>query len=1559
MNNAKQPPYVPVPLDLIGGLYTEATPETLPLGASPLVLNCDFILGSNLQRPGKQNAYYFANNFVEKLTSFAQTLPGAAAPNEAAWASPTKVTQNVPGSYSTVSLNVPLHSIGGQISFFDQAAVNNGSGGLISVSGSPKGGGEVALVQSCASVPGAGGLAPTPGAGWTALDIVNIANQGSLYTKFLPDASQVNVSEGLNASNDWASILAFCGSSTGIAPTVVQTLPIIAGGLVTPHNYSGVFVGNVAAGNAIIVACYFFVVGPALSVMSVTDSLGNTYEALGNTSHQSGTGAQVLLWMASSIAAGPCTVTAHLGDGTLSGNIIAYEIAGLGSVAATPGVSQILRSSNFNFNIPTTQKILGAQVEISGHQSAQTADELLKVNLVQSGVEGTANILAQLALVDQQAVVGTPLTKWTFDTQLIPSFVNNPTFGVDIVALASTLVTFSLYAVKLKLWLTPIIPPNFNYIKTFSETGGEVLTLALGSDGIIYQEDVLNLQGALVPVYTAIEPNSFAQSATVNDREFIAISNLQNGTDIPYTYTPPNFDRLSQVGPGAPPAVSTTAAGSTIASITQNPKVNIPTSGGGTSGSWIVWSDSPQDHGSFGTPATPGNIMTWAFPRSFILPSYIKVGSNIVISGVQSMNGYNPNNGAGNNPAFYTITSVGQPIPGQDYYNGFTITLPQTGFFNQRFQAGSAFQATIATMTTTVQIPNLEVGNQFQLSGTGGAPPAGYDNTWTVIDTPNASQLQITSTSLTNNIATYGFNLITGAAPVAGQAVTVTQTLNGNGVFNVSHAIIANATPGNFTLNLVGPNISSSAETGAGIIFGTIFTFDAFQIIGTKVGGSIVTVGVIASGIRKVCYSFLTRNGFISQPSPIQTADITVGAAGIVIANLLTGPSNVIARIIHLTAANGGNFYNIPQPVMVNSNGTNVISTSTWVNDNITTTVVLSFSDGVLLAADQIDIEGNNLFECVELGSCVALVPYAQRLFAVGEQNKITNLLNYSFDGGIAVTVGNVSGGGGTGSVNTTYPAGWTVDITNGAGGSVVLSPIFGNAYSIFNQSGITQAIYGLITQGAFQDEFQVAIINPSTTYSVRVTASAPLGASGGNLVIDLFSPKFGKSLGTFTLPLISLGVNMNIFTGTLLTTTLAPVPNDLVIRIYTTNIPNGVQVLLDRVEPFPTEAPNLNNQIIGSYQNNFESFDRLTGVILTNQQNQEPNKSAFVLFGTLYVVKSGSMVATNDNNTTEPNNWNIPRVVSQSVGTTGPYGVTTAIDQANAGEEWSLIGGIAGLFLFQGSQPVKLSEEIQSVWNQINWFYGFTLWITNDVANRRILVGVPLKALNALGKTPFWLPAGLLTDNNPTTPNVVLELNYKQLNTAGALMESVQIHRSYSGKLIASDIVRKWSIWTIKAPCAAFLTRNDTTSPLFLGNSDSTGKIYELIDGLMQDDGLAILQLYATAGFVPSETGEAKQMGVTRYIFHYMTLTIDGNGLFTITVYPNALDSPYSRVLLPNLTLPLNINGDVEVPVGDDSGSRMFVIFQTNAVGAGYQLSRVVMVMRQDPWAPVRGRND
>ena len=1377
----------------------------------------------------------------------------------------------------------------------------------------------------------------------------------NLYIKSIGLNPTVEAVGTLSAPQLWAGLLGIFKTDGGTptvanANTASQATPGFPGAIATV-----IMPNPTTAGNTMIAT--ITLLGQVIKVPpTITDSQGNTWVCVQSQfiENQTGTVRAICMYIAQNIVGGALTVTAQaVGGFASSGEVDVVEFTPFGQGGFdTTDTSEVLEGLNYGFTIPATTKVIGFQVIVGGNQTSEAPDAILTLRPLNPTADSPVYTF-QLPAADGEQTFGQPSDNWGFD--LSPDLLNDPSFGMAVkaTALDGTEVTLNVYRIAIKAFLTPDPPPDFNYLKTFAETAGEITNLALGSDGTMYGEDKINNPGVLTGLYTAIEPDSFAESCTQNDREFIAISNLLNGTDIPYAYNGTNFDRLSQVGPGAPPSATATTSGSPIVSITQNPAVPLLT---GTH-DWLLVSDSPSDHGNFGTPATPGNVFTIIFRSATTVPTYITVGSNLVIGGFPNINGNVVNNDPTGvaAPPFYTVIAVGKAIPGQQSYDAISFIVPFTTFYNQPTPAGCHIQSTLSTMTTSIQVPNLEVGGQFRVAGTGGGPPAGYDSTWVVTATPNASQFDVTSTKLLNNVATYNFTLVSGTAPVVGQAVNVIQTLNGNGIFNVSSAIITSAGVGTFSINLVGPDVSSAAETGSGIIFGTIFQFDAFTIIPNVATGTVVASGQIAAGVRKVCYSFLTRSGYITKPSPIFTFTVPEGVSKIAIANLLTGPPNVIARIIHLTAANGSNFYNLPEPVppVPNTIG-DVGSDSTYVRDNVTTNVQLNFADATLLGGIQIDTEGNNLFATNELGSSVGFIPYAARIFAIGEQNKINNWLNWSFDGGTIVTQSSAGAGGGAG-VNSTSPAGWTVDPTNGDGGAVVASPIFGTAYQIANDSGSDQTFWGMITQPMFEDEFKVPIIQASTTYSVRVTASfSGDPGSSSNLVVELFSPSVNRFLGAALIPFTSMTATMQIFTGSLLPTALAPVPNDLVIRVYATNFKAGAIVTIDRIEPFPTENPVLSTQILGSYVNNFEAFDVNTGKVDASIQNQQPIKSAFTLFESLYAVKSSSLVETEDNGTTEPVGWRT-RTISNSVGTLSIYGVTTGIDEPNVGEEWAVITGRAGAFIFTGGEPVKLSEEIQSLWNQINFRYAHTMVVKNDIINRRIMILAPVKVPNT------WIPAGIIpADSNPTTPNVMLMLNYRQLTTASELADRPQVHTSgFAGKTLALDMTRKWSVWTIKAPCMAFLEQGDNTAPLFLGNSDGTGKIYELVDGLLEDDGVAFQQIYGTFGWITSDQEGQFQMQPGMKTAQFMRLNVDGTGEFTVNIAPNSPNGPYAHDLLPNLTLPASTNGDVELPVDEPGADRFFLTFSTNAVGAGFKLSRVVLGMRNVAAGAVRGINN
>ena len=543
----------------------------------------------------------------------------------------------------------------------------------------------------------------------------------------------------------------------------------------------------------------------------------------------------------------------------------------------------------------------------------------------------------------------------------------------------------------------------------------------------------------------------------------------------------------------------------------------------------------------------------------------------------------------------------------------------------------------------------------------------------------------------------------------------------------------------------------------------------------------------------------------------------------------------------------------------------------------------------------------------------------------------------------LGVTAGGVAG-------NAGFPAGWTADPTYGTGGSVGPSPLFGSSYIISNGTDSVQSVYGMITQTAYQDYLLVPIIQIQQEYNIRITASCPSGSVSGNLIVDLFSPSTGiqgtQYPGAAVIPLSSMTGNMQIFDTTLLTSIFPTfVPSDLQIRIYGTNLPVGAKIYVDRIEPYLQAQPLLSSgtAFLGSYVNNFEAFDQLSGVLGMGTENQQPIRSAFTLFDQLVGVKTHSMYSTTDNGTTEPDQWTV-REISNEVGSPSVNGVSI-------GEGWAVIADQAGLFLWDGGQPSKISGEIQPTWDAINWKYGYTIWVTNDTAKKRICIGVPIATPNQ------WMP-DFPANPNPTQPNVVLMLSYRELNTAAALMQEGAIRQTFMGTLKAYQLGRKWAAWNIQSPYAAFCDRADTTRQLLFGNGVGNSKIYQQLPNMYSDDGAVINWRYMTYGFVKSDEEEAKQMGFHRFLNTFDTFLVVGAGKLQVKTYPDFPSSPRVAVSTPQTLLNPPPYGDLELPI-QRSGFRFFVDCSGDGVvGTWFRLSRICVTLAKEPYSTTRGGN-
>jgi hypothetical protein len=700
----------------------------------------------------------------------------------------------------------------------------------------------------------------------------------------------------------------------------------------------------------------------------------------------------------------------------------------------------------------------------------------------------------------------------------------------------------------------------------------------------------------------------------------------------------------------------------------------------------------------------------------------------------------------------------------------------------------------------------------------------------------------------------------------------------------------------------------------ASIIDSLHFTYAQTAANSSSSGGTAAPVGSIGAGVHQCAVIFVTRQGYLTRPSP----PISWTAAGGLRANVTGLPSvgtlpNIVARILAFTGAGGDLFF-----YTTGLDG----APQMQVLDNSVSSFVVDFSDTALLAG----ISADSLFDLVELGECAGVIGYSDRLFWWGERNKQNNWENLTFDGGFGGTGNNV-------------PLGWAPDATFFAGGGFDSTDqaVWGSDYSILGDGATTTR--GLITQSAVADYNGAPRLLANTNYSARVRVRMTGALAQGTLHVHLYSAFAGISTTGVAVPAAQI-------TTTAWKEFIAPitpaggfllVPSDLVLRVYADGTPTiNAGFLVDNIEIFPTAQPYNTSLVRASLAEDPESYDGVAGFLSVDENDGQTVRAAFLLRERLYFVKDRSMHVTQDDGVNEPASWTINEV-SNAVGTPSVQGV-------DVGEDWAVIAGRAGVYLFDGGEPVKISQEIQPLWDTINWAAGQTLWVRVDTRNKRVLCGVPT--------------------GTATAPNLVLALDYRGLSSASeiASLGSV-LFSTLSGKLYAVGRSRKWCPWTITANCCALVERSDGTAQVFLGNGSGSGsagpltingKIYQLSDTQFSDDGAAINSYYTTYFFLSNELEQSFQVRSHRKLFSYLALYAEGAGNLNLTAF---VDNEAYPTALPPLPLSSPAAKDLELPI-NLLGERVAFQLGTNSPGAWFKLERFVPSLLPDPWSPVRGGN-
>lgn len=1034
-------------------------------------------------------------------------------------------------------------------------------------------------------------------------------------------------------------------------------------------------------------------------------------------------------------------------------------------------------------------------------------------------------------------------------------------------------------------------------------------------------------------------------SETINGMEFICLSDLFQGADQPRLFLVVETsgiwcDRISQVGPGAGPEIVFSQP--TQYGIVSINEVYAP---------FLIWHIVWGAYMIDATPPLGNNIFFLFAPGSTGNIKDLQVGDIVNIYGGYPI-GLNQN-------GTYRVASMGiwdsAKYAGQEEY--FSVVSDQiNGQGSLTALSGFYYQKTTAVIQLSTPIPQQDavIGAKITISG---SSKNGWNETWDIQDVPSTGQLLITNTVLAGGVATYTFSPVSGnppswqgaklyvvgativdgsghvyqvtiggvsggSAPAFGGAtvvdnevtwtietgavlpVTVFNCNNGNGIFNIQNQPITSTSGNTFTVAISSADVGSASESGEAVSgLGSAIVIDPGipalntghpginPIIGNATGGFATPPQTIdlAPGERYAICMFLTRTGFISSASPPVQFFTNGNTSNIIFSNLPVGPANVIiGRIIAITAANagvGGPYFYIPDDVILQSSESSLgqVQTvnKTIVNDNTsTTTGVLNITDTVLLQSINVTEVGNNMLQTRELGECVKAIEFGSRVVYMGERLKNDQFVNLTFDGG---SIGGV-------------PAGWTID-----SGSATLA-----TSDIYGQSCV---LNGTISQPAYETSLKTPIMQPGIGYWVYITAKGSGTVSIGGI-------------GTFSAAVSS--AILREFVGEIAGSRFVTVPANLRLTV------TGSGVTIDRIEIWSVNSYGY-SQLAVSYANNPQSIDAITGGIDISQFTSEAITNVFRFLDSLYVTTLHHVFQVQEADG-EPSTWTI-RESSNRTGCIGPLA-------ADVGEEYIVSAGVDGIYIFDGGNHIKISQEIQTIWDSLTWTSMYWemqtvspwIWVKNDISKQRIMVGVIMATPNQ------WLPhASSYSDTR--IPNVILVCSYLGMPNGTAIAEADPVIVSaFTGHLLFRDKKRKWTIWQIPSNFANFIFQypflSSKASTTLQICSSSVDKIYELAEEQTFDDTQRIPERYMTFGFSDHEVEQQLQIGSVRKLFPYLTALLDGSGSVSLTIYPESPSSAYSSTQAA-FSLSDPATDDTNIPL-NETGNRLFLDFNSNAGSAG-----------------------
>ena len=703
----------------------------------------------------------------------------------------------------------------------------------------------------------------------------------------------------------------------------------------------------------------------------------------------------------------------------------------------------------------------------------------------------------------------------------------------------------------------------------------------------------------------------------------------------------------------------------------------------------------------------------------------------------------------------------------------------------------------------------------------------------------------------------------------------------------------------------------------------------------TPYTGTVTPHGQAAPGLHRVRQSFLTRQGFLTKPSP-WFQFVANGGQYLQIDQLAIGPANVKARVIEFTGALGSQFFYLP----VNPQADGItVGQATQINDNTTTGgLIFDFSDNSLYAGICTSIPGNNTPAQITLDGALGFASFDTYLLSWGQRNVVTNLLNMDFAGGQQPT-----------SSEPEVPTGWHSPALGGFAYDLFPSRV-GDALRV-NAAGVV-TIPIIFTQPAYQDVDGAPILQDNTRYKYRAWLS---GISGDETLTATIS---SVSTGFTTSVTLTAGANDPLGAyqeATFDLKTPIPIPEDMLFTMTALISNVGDDLHWSQTSLIYADTPYTDSIVNTSYSNNPEAFDGVTG-----QFGPASDPRQVVEFATLndlpYLLTrepSGRLHEISSTGVTLPAGWGVNEKAA-NCGALSAFCLTKSQADDNSssgGEEWFAWASESGARIFGGNQAWKISQEIQPNWfekggtsPQINMQAAYTCWTMNDPVERVMYFGLPLQ--------------------DSTAPSVIYQLSYRELDTAEQVAFSPPYRTSFTGRLIATDNTRKWSPWYRPMNGAARMYREpgELTACFFAGNAVAPGvggfgNVYYLDPTSYTDDDYGqIFSYYITCALPTHEQEVQLQLGSALKILPYLTGYIAALAKLTITVYANNLQNQWPLVCVRQPGM--NPNFDLEWTGGNCVAQRMFFKIQPSPIegtDSYYNLNRLVPYLRKNRFQ-VRG---